>query len=142
MDPMLFHIEWDVLAEILFAIIVLSFFVERALSLLFEHRYYLRHCKDRGLKEPIALAVSVAVTVYCDFDALSILLRREANDWLGFLVTGAVIAGGSKASIKLFHDVFKAKSSTYDTVKKLEAEGMSSDEAVEVATSSKARVSK
>lgn len=137
MDPLLFHLEWDVLAEVLFAIIMLSFFVERALSLLFEHRYYLRYLKDRGLKEPIALLVSVGLAHYCDFDAPSILLRRESSDWLGFLITGAVIAGGSKASIKLFHDVFKAKSSTYDAVKKLEAEGMSSDEAVEIATSSK-----
>jgi hypothetical protein len=32
MDPSLFRIDWDVLIEVLTAIIVLSFFVERALS--------------------------------------------------------------------------------------------------------------
>lgn len=137
MDPLFFHLEWDVLVEVLFAIIVLSFFVERSLSLVFEHRFYLRFAKNLGLKEPIALIASVVVARYCEFDALSILLRREENDLLGYVVTGAVIAGGSKASIKLFHDVFKAKSSTYDKVKQLEAAGHSTDEAVEIATSHK-----
>ncbi len=134
---MLFHLEWDVLAEVLFTIIALSFFVERALSLVFEHRAYLLFAKDLGLKEPIALAVSVLVVQYCDFDALAILLRRETSDFFGFLITGAVVAGGSKASIKLFHDLIKAKSSTYDKVKQLEAEGMSSRAAVNAATGRK-----
>jgi hypothetical protein len=132
---MLFHLEWDILAEVLFTIIALSFFVERALSLVFEHRLYLRHAKDLGLKEPIALLVAFLVARYCDFDALSILLRRESNDTFGFLITGAVIAGGSKASIKLFHDLIKAKSSTLDKVQTLEAQGLSSRKAVEIATS-------
>lgn len=38
MDPALFRIDWEVLAEVLATIIVLSFFVERALSIVFEHR--------------------------------------------------------------------------------------------------------
>ncbi len=37
MDPNLFHIDWDRLFEVLLAIIVLAFFLERAPALLFEH---------------------------------------------------------------------------------------------------------
>jgi hypothetical protein len=39
MDPNLFHIDLERLFEVLMAIVVLSFFVERALSLLFGHRW-------------------------------------------------------------------------------------------------------
>jgi hypothetical protein len=124
MDPLLFHIEWDVMVEALFTIIVLSFFVERALALVFEHRLYLRYLKDRGLKEFLAFGLAYVVVSYCDFDALTILLRREGSAFIGYLVTAAVIAGGSKACIKLFHDVVGARSSTVDRIKQYEAEGM------------------
>jgi hypothetical protein len=58
MDPSLFRIDWEVLAEAMAAIIVLSFFVERALSLIFEHRLYIEHLDEKGLKEPIAFGLS------------------------------------------------------------------------------------
>lgn len=47
-DPSLFRIDWEVLAEVLAAIIVLSFFIERALSLLFEHRFFVKSLAQRG----------------------------------------------------------------------------------------------
>ncbi len=54
MDPNLFRIDWEVLVEVLVTVIVLSFFIERALSLLFEHRWFVRRLSNKGLKEPIA----------------------------------------------------------------------------------------
>lgn len=112
MDPSLFRIDWAVLAEAMAVIIVLSFFVERALSLVFEHRLYVRHLNDTGLKEPIALALSYAVVSGWQFDALAVILRADENTWWGYLITAAIVAGGSKASIKLFHDLLKVKSET------------------------------
>lgn len=110
MDPALFRIDWEVLAEVLTTIIVLSFFVERALSIVFEHRLFIKSLDEKGLKEPIALIASFAVVKLWNFDALSIVLNSDKTSWLGYLITAAVIAGGSKASIKLFHDVLKTKS--------------------------------
>ena len=43
MDPNLFHVDMQRLFEALTAIIVLSFFLERTLALLFEHRLWVAH---------------------------------------------------------------------------------------------------
>ena len=110
MDPALFRMDWDVVAEVLTTIIVLSFFVERALSLLFEHRYFVDSLNSKGIKEPIAFAVSYFVVATWQFDALSIILHGDETTIPGYLITAAIISGGSKASLKLFQDVFGAKS--------------------------------
>ena len=118
MDPSLFRIDWEVLAEVLAAIVVLSFFIERALSLLFEHRFFVKTLAQRGLKEPIAFVVSLLVVRFWNFDALSVVFHSDAATWWGYAITAAIVAGGSKASIKLFHDVLDSKSAA---LKKLQA---------------------
>ena len=110
MDPNLFHIDWEQLLEVLTALIVLSFVVERALSIVFEHKLFVRMFRDRGFKEPIAFALSFLICWRWDFDIVSVLMTSETTSLLGQAITAAVIAGGSKASIKLFHDVWNVKS--------------------------------
>ena len=111
MDPSLFRIDWQVMAEVLTVIVVLSFFVERALSIFFENRLFLDHLEGKGLKELIALVVAFTVVRYWHFDAMSIIMHADKSSLLGYFVTGAIVSGGSKASIKLFHDVLDVKSS-------------------------------
>lgn len=115
MDPSLFRIDWEVLAEVMAAIIVLSFFIERALSLVFEHRLYIKHLDKKGLKEPIAFVLSYAVVSGWQFDAMAVILKADETAWWGYLVTAAIVAGGSKASIKLFHDLLNVKSQSLRT---------------------------
>lgn len=125
-DPSLFRIDWEVLAEVLAAIVVLSFFIERALSLLFEHRLFVKGLAQKGLKEPIAFVVSLLVVRYWNFDALSILFHSDTATWWGYIITAAIIAGGSKASIKLFHDVMGTKSAAlrqFQATKEVKAKG-------------------
>ena len=110
MDPNLFRLDWDQIFEVLVTIIVLSFFVERALALVFEHRYYVDHIQGKGIKEPIAFVVALVICIIGEFDAVSIALQRGANSLLGQFITAGIIAGGSKGSIKLFHDVMDARS--------------------------------
>lgn len=110
MDPALFRIDWEVLTEVLATITVLAFFVERALSLVFEHRIFVAKLNEKGLKEPIAFIVSFIVVRYWGFDALGVIMHADKTSLWGYLITAAIIAGGSKASIKLFHDVLKTKS--------------------------------
>ena len=105
MDPSLFHIKWEQLFEVLVVIVVLSFFIERALSLLFESRFFFKHFSRKSCKEVIALIFSIAVCFIWKFDAISIILSENHNSWYGFLITGGVIAGGSKGSITLFRDL-------------------------------------
>jgi hypothetical protein len=112
-DPNLFHLDWERLFEVLAAIIVLAFVLERALALIFEHRLYIDHVQGKGLKEFIAFAAALLVCWAWKFDALSMILLREQTTFLGEAITAGVIAGGSKGAIKLFRDVLKIKSSHF-----------------------------
>jgi hypothetical protein len=110
MDPNLFHLDWERLFEVLVAIIVLSFFVERALAIVFEHRAYIKYFNQAGLKTPLAFLLAFLICRMWDFDAISMTILAEKTTILGEVVTAGMIAGGSKASIKLFHDVMDVKS--------------------------------
>lgn len=122
-DPTLFAVDWAMVAEVLALVVVLAFFLERALALLFESRWFLllekaRDERGQGSFKPlIALAGGALICIVWQLDAVSILMHSDNMTWLGAIVTGAIIAGGSKASIKLFHDVLGVKSSAYDRIK-------------------------
>jgi hypothetical protein len=105
MNTNLFHIDWLRLLEVLAGIIILSFLLERALSLLFESRFFIKRFKERSLKELIAFVLCATVCVIWDFDAISMIFLRKSTNIFGEIITGAVVAGGSKASIELFRNV-------------------------------------
>ncbi len=122
-DPNSFHLDWNRAFEALALIILLAFVVERALAMLFESRCWIERFDRPCLKELIATGVSIALCWYWKFDAVSMfILTTDHVQIPGFILTGAVIAGGSKASIKLFHDVLDAKGSTYDQRHDIQAE--------------------
>lgn len=110
MDPNLFHVDWEQLGEVLAALVVLSFVLERFLALIFEHRSFVEAFDKKGIKEPIAFALSLAVCWKFDFDVVSVLFTWDTTTIFGKIITAGVVAGGSKASMKLFHDVMKVKS--------------------------------
>jgi hypothetical protein len=111
-DPVQFRIDWEVLSELLVTIIVLAFFIERALSLVVENKLFVRSkLDDIGIKEVLSFALSWVAVKIVGFDAMAVLFKMDAPTFLGYLITAAIIAGGSKASIKLFHDLMDVKSS-------------------------------
>ncbi len=113
MDPNLFHIDYERLFEVLLTIVVLSMIVERTLSLLFESRPFIKRTENRhGLRELISFVVSVAVCIYWQFDAVTIIIvSSDVMTIPGMVITGGIVAGGSKGSIKLFKDVLGFMSS-------------------------------
>ncbi len=111
MDPNLFHQDWERVVEVLATVVVLAFLLERALALLFETHFFIKHAGGKSLKEPIALVLGVAVCAIWHFDAISMILLTDKTTFLGAAVTGATVAGGSKASVKLFRDVLGFMSS-------------------------------
>lgn len=114
MDPNLFHLDWERVFEGLAAIIVLSFVLERALAPVFESYPFIVYFDRPGAKEVIALALAIGCCIAWDFDIISVILLTEHTTRVGEIITGAVIAGGSKASIKLFHDVLNVKSTAFE----------------------------
>jgi hypothetical protein len=121
MDPNLFHLDWERVGEVLVGIVILAFLVERALAVLFESRFFINRFKEKSLKELIAFVVAVIACWYWDFDAVSMIFLREKVTLLGMVITGGVVAGGSKGSIRLFREVMKFKS-TAQKMKEAEEE--------------------
>lgn len=113
MDPNLFHLDWERTFEVLAGIIVLAFLIERALAPIFEHRWFIENFDGRGIKEFIAIAVSITVCVIWKFDALSIVILAEQTSIPGYVITGAIVAGGSKASVTLFHNLLNVRSTAH-----------------------------
>ena len=121
MDPNLFYIDWERLFEVLVAIVVVAFLLERALALLFETRVFIKRAQGKSLKELIAFVVGVLVCWYWDFDAFSMIFLKEEVTILGVVITGGIVAGGSKASVKLFRDLLGFKS-TAEADRKMSAQ--------------------
>lgn len=124
MDPIQFRVDWEVLAEVLITIVVLAFFVERALSIITESKVFINsRLDDNGTKEILSFVLSLIVVRLVSLDALAILFKLDAPTWPGYLVTAGIVAGGSKASIKFFHDLMDVRSSTRrqkDEIKKVQ----------------------
>lgn len=110
MDPNLFHLDWDRLLEVIFTVVAISIFLERALSLLFEHRWFIAKLDKKGFKEPIAFACALAICRLWEFDALSMIILQDKVTLLGEIITAGVIAGGSKGSVALFRTYLGWKS--------------------------------
>ena len=110
MDPNLFHLDYERLFEVLITIVVFSFLIERILSVVFETQWFItiydKDVKRKGLKEVITLILSIAVCIFWQLDAFSIILVSHSEMQIpGYILTGAIVAGGSKGSLKLFRDV-------------------------------------
>lgn len=111
MDIKLFYLDYGMLFEILVLIVFFSFFVERALSVIFESRWFIKiydaNENRKGIKEFLAVVLSIAVCIYWKLDAFSVISSTHATMTIPrYVLTGMVVAGGSKASIKLFRDVY------------------------------------
>jgi hypothetical protein len=111
MDPNLFHVDSERAMEAVGLIVLLAFIVERALAVIFESRKFVEATSDSAAKEIIASIVSIAICMYWQFDAISMIILSEKNRVAGYIVTGLVIAGGSKGAVKLFHDLLNVQSS-------------------------------
>lgn len=83
---------------------VLAILIERALALLFEQKYIAPKIDGKGIKDIIAFGVCYLICSQWGIDTISKIQNVPATS-LGVVITAMAIAGGSKASIKLFKDV-------------------------------------
>lgn len=104
MQYSILSIDPERVASLLGVVTLFSFLIERALAVVFESRAINEWLSRRSLKEPIAVLVSLGVCWHWNVDVITALVSDRTPDFWGQLITAAIIAGGSKASIKLFHD--------------------------------------
>jgi len=99
------QVNTSAILDSLLLVTVFAIILERSLALVFEQKRIAEILKGKGLKEIIAFSVCFAVCRLWGIDIISSIMSLPEGRMLGFVLTAAAIAGGSKASIKLFQDV-------------------------------------
>lgn len=102
--------NWDRIFDVLILVTIVSMMVERALALFFESRLLIDKVSGKGNKEIICGLIGIAVCIHWKIDAMYVLAKAREATTPGMILTGLVVAGGSKASVKLFQDVMGIKS--------------------------------
>ncbi len=91
---------------------------ENYLALIARRHHRRRTLSRWPIKEALAFALAAGVCVAVDFDAVSLIILSPQTTTWGAILTGAVVAGGSKAAIMLFHDLLKVRSQALQEVRK------------------------
>jgi len=110
MTPVPFHLDFEKVFELCAYIVVLSIFIERALALVFEHRWVIQNDNLHGKKEFITFIVAFLICWKYQFDAFSVLNNTEITN-VGMVLSAMIIGGGTKGSMKLMQDVLGIKRS-------------------------------
>lgn len=99
--------DYDLIFGTLLALFLCAVFLERALALVFQSKYYERYLGNKGLKPAIAFIICYLVVRQYDFDVFSLVLNRGSFFW-GPVITAGVIAGGSKGVISIWQKIKEA----------------------------------
>ena len=82
-------------ASVFALLITLSVIVERGLATVFGWKYYVKLLGGKGLKVPIAFAVSFLIANQVPVDLVALLFNGETSV-LGQVLTAGLLSGGSK----------------------------------------------
>lgn len=102
---------------------------EKYLALMARRHHRRRTLSRWPIKEALAFVLAAGVCLAVDFDAVAIIILSPQTTTWGAILTGAVIAGGSKAAIALFHDLLKVRSQALQDVRKPPADAKRGDHA-------------
>lgn len=84
--------------ELLFTLVTLGVVLERALSLLFESRFFIKRFSGKSLKEVFAFAAAMMICWFWRFDVIKVFLEKEFESISGTILTAAAICGFAKVS--------------------------------------------
>lgn len=108
MTPVTFSVDMNKVFQLCVYLALLSVFIERALALVFEHRWFIQHDNLHGKKEFITFLVSLLICWNWNFDAFAVLNSAPVTQW-GLVLTAMILGGGTKGSMKLMQDVLGIK---------------------------------
>ena len=102
-------VHWEQIGEILALLFVISLVFETALTPIFNWRFFAKHCEGKGVKTPITIAAAVALLWSYDIDIFKHIIdafaegdAKTSSNFVGRVMTGLLVAGGSGAIFNLF----------------------------------------
>ena len=117
------NVNWEAIGEILVLLFVISVVFETALTPIFNWRLFARFCEGKGWKTPITVGAAVALLWNYDIDIFRHIIDAFASGsgaegagqaatagaegageatFLGRIITGLLVAGGSGAIFNIF----------------------------------------
>jgi hypothetical protein len=104
--------HWEMLFAAVGQVVLLAMLIERALSVVFEADPIEKALKGsldgRAIKEIVVVAVSWIAVWQAKIDLLAVFQPKSPGEsffGLGYFLTAAVVAGGSKGAMVLFNDI-------------------------------------
>ena len=104
-------VNWEAIGNVLALLFVISVVFETALTPIFNWRFFAKHCEGRGVKTPITVIAAVALLWSYDIDIFKHVIDAFAgtgnaadssSSFVGRLMTGLLVAGGSGAVFNIF----------------------------------------
>lgn len=107
------NVNWEQIGEILVLLFVISVVFETALTPIFNWRVFARFCEGKGVKTPLTVIAAVALLWNYDIDIFRHIIDAFADagggegaesksTFLGRIITGLLVAGGSGAVFNIF----------------------------------------
>ena len=105
------NVNWEQIGEVLTLLFVISLVFETALTPVFNWRLFARFCEGKGYKTPITITAAVALLWGYDIDIFKHVIDAFAeggaktgssSTFIGRIMTGLLVAGGSGAIFNLF----------------------------------------
>ena len=102
-------VHWEQIGEVLALLFVISLVFETALTPIFNWRFFAKHFEGKGVKTPLTIAAAVALLWSYDIDIFKHIIDAFAEDdaktssnFVGRVMTGLLVAGGSGAIFNIF----------------------------------------
>ena len=115
--------QWELLTTDLVLVVLLAFLVERALAVFFDMEKVEPVVSRHDLKPVLAMIVSVALCYGLEINLIAAMAKngaplKETVSFVGYVITGLIVAGGAAGAVKLFQDVLGLRRSLRDENKK------------------------
>ena len=105
------NVNWEAIGNVLALLFVISIVFETALTPIFNWRFFAKHCEGKGVKTPITVAAAVALLWSYDIDIFKHIIdafagadgsTESSSNFVGRIMTGFLVAGGSGAIFNIF----------------------------------------
>ncbi len=100
------EVNFQHVADVVMVLAVIAVAFEVALTPIFQWRIFARYCEGKGVKTPITVVLAIFLLYHYDIDLFQEIIaslgKETQSTFLGRVITGLLVAGGSDAVFSLF----------------------------------------